>query len=475
MGKTFMQQSYSETSIKDATLTPDRAPDGEVFYNNMGRQVGQVSERESVSKTLDSGETVTLEKGLYESDSVLKAKTIQEVAYDGNLTPEYAEEGKVFYNSGGRQVGEVPVQTSMNKTLSNGESLELPAGIYRSSSFIQAVSLASVTANASAVDSEILAGKSAYVNGELVVGTMKDRRGYTSTWCGYENCEMVVHPTDSSQALITIPNVYSSVGYYDSSSKITVNVWNAVPKNIRAGIRVGRYKNSGADDSNSILGTFTGDATAVASYILRGKTAGINGNMVTGTMPALSWDSTIGYAAGNSTKVIEADALFVNTNTDGVERLCLRYTGESGFITGNTLFGLDVASVRNGLGITSDKIVSGKSILGVSGSAISGPSLTELARSTSSSSDSDSVSSSRFGTYAVLKVYSGHSITADAFIGNVIMKVSDVLNGKSYHLYDNNDSVYCAGLNNDNGNVRATKTRNYSYVLYTTNDISAYT
>lgn len=404
-----MRQSYSETSIKDATLTPDKAPQGEVFYNNMGRQIGQV-----------------------------------------------------------------PVQESVNKVLSNEESLELPAGIYRNSSFIKAVSLANATADASAIASEILAGKSAYVNGELVVGTMKDRRGYTSTWCGYENCVVTIHPDDPNQALVTVPNTYASVGYYDSSSKVTVNLGNLIPSHIKAGIRVGRSIRYGADDTNSILGTFTGDATADASCILRGKTAGINGNMVTGTMPALSWDSTIEYTVGNATKVILADTLFVNTNTDGVERVCLRYHGENGFITRNTLFGLDVASVRNSLGITSDKIVSGKSILGVSGSAISGPSLTELARSTSSSSDSDSVSSSSFGTYAVLKVYSGHSITADAFIGNVIMKVSDILNGKSYHLFDNNDSMYCAGLNNDGSNVRATKTKNYSYVLYTTNDISAY-
>ena len=103
------------------------------------------------------------------------------------------------------------------------------------------------------------------------------------------------------------------------------------------------YIKAGADTVTPFL-TRTGNATA--ANVLSGKTfSNASSSGLTGTMPNLSANATITHAADNSTKVILADAAFISTNSDGVKRFELRYVGEPGYIVGNTLFAVDLATV----------------------------------------------------------------------------------------------------------------------------------
>lgn len=68
---------------------------------------------------------------------------------------------------------------------------------------------------------------------------------------------------------------YSVLGYI--AGKIRIHIANLIPSNIRSGARVGGI-------GGYILGTFTESATATKAYILKGKTAGIKGQMITGEM-----------------------------------------------------------------------------------------------------------------------------------------------------------------------------------------------
>lgn len=136
-----------------------------------------------------------------------------------------------------------------------------------------------------AVASDVLAGKTIGTQNGLVTGTMPNRSGQTASWSGYESVTVQPHPSDASQGLVTIPNAYGANGYFDSSSAVTGNVANLNAANIKAGVAVGRHNgNSG----NSIVGTFTSDANAGAGEVLSGKTAYVNGQKVTGTMPNLT-------------------------------------------------------------------------------------------------------------------------------------------------------------------------------------------
>lgn len=114
-------------------------------------------------------------------------------------------------------------------------------------------------------------------------------------------------------------------------------------------------------------GIQTTDATATASQLIAGATAYGASGKFTGTMKNLTASAGIEFATGNGTKVIEADAVFRQTNTDNVTRVLVRYGGENGYLQGNTLFGVSASYFENAFGITPDKIVAGKSILGISG------------------------------------------------------------------------------------------------------------
>ena len=108
--------------------------------------------------------------------------------------------------------------------------------------------------------------------------------------------------------------------------------------------------------------------TAVAADVLSGKTfSNSSGVNITGSMPNLTSNSKITHASNNGTKVILGDAAFATTNSDGVARFEIRYNGQNGYITPNTLFALDYSKVASAIGLTGNKIVAGNTILGVAG------------------------------------------------------------------------------------------------------------
>ena len=107
------------------------------------------------------------------------------------------------------------------------------------------------TNDATAVASDILTTKTAYVKGNKITGTMANQGAKTFT------------PSASQQT--------SGAGYYSSVKCNAVS--NLSAENIKKGVSVG-----------GVTGTYTNDATATASDILTNKTAYVNGSKVTGTM-----------------------------------------------------------------------------------------------------------------------------------------------------------------------------------------------
>ena len=114
------------------------------------------------------------------------------------------------------------------------------------------------TNDANAVASDIISGKTAYVNGNKVTGNIATRTGTIS----------ISNPSISGNNLVTptIPN-----GYYNNA-KISFNRNNLYPESIKAGTNL-----------YGVVGTFTNDANATASDIVSGKTAYVKGSKITGT------------------------------------------------------------------------------------------------------------------------------------------------------------------------------------------------
>lgn len=91
----------------------------------------------------------------------------------------------------------------------------------------------------------------------------------------------------------------------------------------------------------------------------------------TGTMKNLTARTEIEHTSSNQTKVIAGDEVYITDNTDGKNRLQVRYIGDNGFITSNTLFGIETSKAATAGGLTTAKLLQGQSAFGLSGTATS--------------------------------------------------------------------------------------------------------
>ena len=125
-----------------------------------------------------------------------------------------------------------------------------------------------------------------------------------------------------------------------------------IPENIKSGVQifdvVGTYEGSGID---------TSDADAMASDITINKTAYVNGEKITGTLPLFPNSRTF-TVDGGVTNDTENSKLTISTiNT-------LKQTLDSNL---NMEFSTSYSNVAQAIGLTADKIKSGETILGITG------------------------------------------------------------------------------------------------------------
>lgn len=111
----------------------------------------------------------------------------------------------------------------------------------------------------------------------------------------------------------------------------------------------------------------SGFIAAAAAQILKGFMAFVNGKKIPGSMKNISSDAPITYASNNFTKVVLGDAAFQSKNSDGVERVQIRYNSTPGYITANTIFAVSLDVMARALGIIANKIAKGNTVCGVVG------------------------------------------------------------------------------------------------------------
>ena len=166
---------------------------------------------------------------------------------DANASPDKVLSGEKFfstYNNGlSALTGTMTDNGAVSQTISAGGSYTIPKGYHNGSGIVSAKTLASQT-NGTAIASNILKSKTAVVNGETITGTMINNGAVTTT-------------IDAGGSY-TIPE-----GYHNGSGIV----------------------------SATSLSDLT-EGTATASDILSGKTATVNGSIVTGTIETKSASNT---------------------------------------------------------------------------------------------------------------------------------------------------------------------------------------
>lgn len=182
------------------------------------------------------------------------------------------------------------------------------------------------TSDATATAGQILTGKTAYVNGSKLTGSMADRGAV-------------------SQALNAGGSYTIPAGYHNGSGKVT---------------------------ANSLASQTSG--TATAGHILSGQTAYVNGSKVTGSLPnRILVDSTIGGINSSYPNVSVHEGINpqMAMQNDGQTRFCI--SPKTGYwVEASSYVGIKQGELASLIGLTADKLITGNTVLGVVGTGSSG-------------------------------------------------------------------------------------------------------
>lgn len=277
------------------------------------------------------------------------------------------------------------------------------------------------SSDATATSSDLRIGKSAYINGEKVEGTVPETDSLTydtGIQMARSNFDVAITTTQTESTLVnggatvklevplkdfgeaTASNVVSGVTFTGKGGyKITGSLplldlnktdvprsYEVVDDGFDVVYRISdRGYNDGAQDltlhltneqlrealglyatllspSLSVLGiagTFTTDATATASQLQQGQTAYVNGQKITGTVPEL---------ASGTHQIGTADTGSVSADSNNRVQGTLTWSGDNIVRSGHQVITqLPYSDVANAVGLTGDKIKAGENVLSVSG------------------------------------------------------------------------------------------------------------
>ena len=335
----------TSSSVDPNATTVYHVRDG-TFYNDPKTRelkIGKMPEVHIPTTQLDPGETIRIPKGYHDGTEIVYAKDItsltlgtatpsdiafNKVAYvngrkligtlniransmEGNATSSDIKEGKICWVDGNRVIGSMPVLSTENHVLDAGMSYVIPKGYHGGNDVIEAKSLSAQTI-ADATASNIELGKTAWVNGNKVIGTKlplseATRGTATSSYIrssrtAWVNGSFIIGSMEEYMNMgIKVLNPGSTYvipeGYHDGTGSIEVKrlseltISNATSADIKIGKSAwvnGEYIQGSLTD----VSPASTEGTATAKDIRLGRTAWVNGNKVIGR----SKNNTIKYS-----------------------------------------------------------------------------------------------------------------------------------------------------------------------------------
>ena len=213
------------------------------------------------------------------------------------------------------------------------------------------------TSDATATASEIKLGKTAYVNGEKITGTLGESE-FMSFNTGV-NTELLadlnqVRFINEDIGVDNLPVILTkNAGLaLDTTYDNVANAIGLTPEKLAKGNNI-----LGVEGTAETGGIDTSDANAIANDIAQNKTAYVNGEKITGTLPLFPNSRTFTVDGGvtNDTENNRIQIRTINTTKQILDNnLNMEFNGE-------------YADVAEAIGLTAEKIVQGNTILGVEG------------------------------------------------------------------------------------------------------------
>ena len=220
------------------------------------------------------------------------------------------------------------------------------------------------TSNANAVETDILSGKTAYVDGNKITGTITSKEAQTYIPSSSEQIidagqylsgtqtisavpieEKTITPSALSQEITPTENKFLSKVTVSGDANLTAG-------NIKSGVTI-----------FGVEGSYTSDANAMAEDIAMNKTAYINGQKITGTLPLFPNSRTFTVDnAGVADNIEDSELEFTTINT-------AKQILDSNL---NMKFSAPYSDIVTAIGLTADKLISGNTILGIEGTATTG-------------------------------------------------------------------------------------------------------
>lgn len=143
------------------------------YHNGSGKVNGpSVTQRGAVSQALNAGGSYTIPEGYHNGNGKVTANSLSSQT-QGNAAASQILSGQTAWVNGSKVTGTMANQGTKSTSLNCGGSYTIPAGYHNGSGKITANSLAGQT-SATATAAQILSGKTAWVNGSRLVGTMVD-------------------------------------------------------------------------------------------------------------------------------------------------------------------------------------------------------------------------------------------------------------------------------------------------------------
>lgn len=146
---------------------------GKSFTSAMGLDIsGTMPNNGSVSKSLDCGGSYTIAEGYHDGTGKITANSLSSQTA-GNAEAEDILVNKTAWVNGSKITGTMPNNGAVNESLNCSGSYTIPEGYHDGTGKVTANSLSSQT-DANAIACNILKGKTAWVNGSKITGTMGD-------------------------------------------------------------------------------------------------------------------------------------------------------------------------------------------------------------------------------------------------------------------------------------------------------------